>query len=115
MSEMLSTSGLSLLSSDSFEWLLRRAALNLRLTRAGAQFGAPSGSHAPTRIDSDPIGATAGALWQILSDDGSATFARLIQEVGVPESLFYMAVGWLAREGKLEFEKQDGDYLIRLT
>jgi winged helix-turn-helix protein DUF2582 len=114
MREMLSTSGLSLLSSDSFEWLLRRASLNLRLGRSGTHFSAPPGSHTPTRIDSDPIGATAGALWQILSDDGSATFAGLIQEVGVPESLFYMAVGWLVREGKLEFEKHDGDYLIRL-
>src|ERR1700732_3973945 len=115
MSEMPSTSGLSRVSSDSFEWLLRRAALNLRLARSGAHLGAPYGSHTPTRVDSDPIGATAGALWQILSDDGSATFACLMQEVGVPESLFYMAVGWLAREGKLEFEKHDGDYLIRLT
>ena len=115
MSETLPTSGLSLVSSDSFERLLRRASLNLRLARSGAQSGARSGSLAPARIDSEPIGEAAGVIWQILAEEGPASFATVIEEVGVPESLFYMAVGWLAREGKLEFERHDGDYLIRLT
>jgi len=115
MNEMLPTSVLSLTSSDSFERLLRRASLNLRLTRSATRSGARSESHAPDRIDSEPIGETAGVLWQILSEEGPASFASLIQEIGVPESLFYMAVGWLAREGKVEFEQHDGDYLILLT
>jgi hypothetical protein len=116
MNELLSTSGLSRLSSDSFERILRRASLNLRLARSGGVRAAvQSNSCSPLRIDSDPIGETAGTLWQLLAEYGPATFACLIQEVGVPESLFYMAVGWLAREGKLEFEPHDGDYLVRLT
>jgi hypothetical protein len=115
MSEMLPASGLSLLSSDGFERLLRRASLNLRLARSSPTSSADPGSLAPARIGSTPIGEAAGALWQILAEQGPAPFATLIQDVSVPESLFYMAVGWLAREGKLEFEKYDGDYLIRLT
>ena len=39
----------------------------------------------------------------------------LIEEVDVPQSLFFMAVGWLSREGKLQFEPADGDYLVRLA
>jgi len=88
--------------------MLRRAALNLRLACSGTR----SGPHAPARIDFEPIGEMAGALWQLLAEEGPASFATLIQEVGVPESLFYMAVGWLARENKIEFEQHDGDYLI---
>jgi len=32
----------------------------------------------------------------------------------VPESLFFMAVGWLARENKITIEPCHGDYEIRL-
>jgi hypothetical protein len=36
----------------------------------------------------------------MLSDLGPTTFALLIETIAVPESLFFMAVGWLAREIK---------------
>jgi hypothetical protein len=42
------------------------------------------------------------------------TFASMMNELNVPESVFFMAVGWLAREGKIEFEPCGGDYRIRL-
>jgi hypothetical protein len=50
----------------------------------------------------------------MLSDLGPTTFALLIEAVGVPESLFFMAVGWLARENKITIEPHDGDYQMRL-
>jgi hypothetical protein len=34
----------------------------------------------------------------MLFDQGPTTFALLIETIGVPESLLFMAVGWLARE-----------------
>jgi hypothetical protein len=34
--------------------------------------------------------------------------------VNAPQSLFFMAIGWLSREEKLRFEQANGDYLIRL-
>jgi hypothetical protein len=61
-----------------------------------------------------PIGETAGVLWHILFEQGPATFAPLIEAMGVPESLFFMAVGWLARENKITIEPRDGDYEMRL-
>jgi len=60
------------------------------------------------------IGETAGAIWQRLSQEGPQTLGVLMHEVNVPESLFFMAVGWLSREGKLEFEPTDGDYTVWL-
>jgi len=50
----------------------------------------------------------------MLSDQGATTFALLIEAVGVPESLFFMAVGWLARGNKITIEPHDGDYEMRL-
>jgi hypothetical protein len=101
---------ISPLSSEAFDQLLRRAAAYSTLGTvrlAGAKCGAESAEFAP-------IGETAGALWHMLSDGGPTTFATLIDAIGVPESLFFMAVGWLARENKITIEPHNGDYEIRL-
>jgi Winged helix-turn-helix domain (DUF2582) len=98
------------LSLEPFERLLRRAALNFRLIDLKARAQRAGNSH----LDLAPIGEAAGILWQILLDDGPSRFSNLMDEVNVPESVFFMAVGWLAREGKIEFEPDGGDYRIRL-
>jgi hypothetical protein len=38
-----------------------------------------------------------------------------MEEVNAPQSLFFMAIGWLSREEKLRFESADGDYIVRLA
>jgi Winged helix-turn-helix domain (DUF2582) len=63
----------------------------------------------------DQIGDTAGAIWESLSKEGPLTFAALMEEVNAPQSLFFMAIGWLSREDKLQFEPADGDYIVRLA
>lgn len=45
---------------------------------------------------------------------GPPTFAPLIEAIAVPEGLFFMAIGWLARENKITIERDDGDYEVRL-
>ena len=60
------------------------------------------------------VGETAGAIWQALSTSGPLTMAILMEEINAPQSVFFMAVGWLAREDKLEIERTDGDYTVRL-
>ena len=37
-----------------------------------------------------------------------------MEEVDAPQSIFFMAVGWLSREDKLQIEPANGDYLISL-
>ncbi len=61
------------------------------------------------------IGDTAGAVWEVLSCRGPLPFAALLEESNVPQSLFFMAIGWLSREDKLRFEPADGDYVVRLA
>ena len=90
--------------------MLRLAAANSavirdRSARARSIFGSP---------ELGQIGETAGVVWHVLADQGPTTFAPLIETIGVPESLFFMAVGWLARENKITIESHDGDYEIRL-
>jgi hypothetical protein len=63
----------------------------------------------------DQIGETAGAVWVVLSKDGPLTFSALMQTVNVPQSLLFMAIGWLSREEKLQFESAGGDYVVRLA
>lgn len=95
---------------EAFERLLRRAAATCWLARFRNQ--APS-KGVPT-VNHYEIGETAGAIWQVLSSQGPQTFAALMEEVDAPQSIFFMAVGWLSREDKLQFEPANGDYLVRL-
>jgi hypothetical protein len=92
-----------------FDRLLRRAAAHCWLERFKSQKskGVPIVSY-------DQIGETAGAVWETLSKEGPLPFASLMEEVNAPQSLFFMAVGWLSREEKLQFERADGDYIVRL-
>ena len=98
------------LSSEGFEDLLLRASLNFRFVRPASEDRRRDLVYRNT----SPIGETAGLVWQALAQRGPTTFATLIDVIGVTESLFYMAVGWLAREDKLEIAPGDGDYEIRL-
>jgi winged helix-turn-helix protein DUF2582 len=47
------------------------------------------------------IGDTAGIVWETLSKQGPLTFAALTEEVNAPQSIFFMAIGWLSREDKV--------------
>ena len=48
------------------------------------------------------IGETAGMMWQYLEQNGSASVTGLAQELGVPRDLAMQAIGWLAREEKID-------------
>lgn len=50
------------------------------------------------------IGETAGEIWTALVVENKAmTFNQLKKKTKLPEDLFYMGIGWLAREDKLQF------------
>lgn len=50
------------------------------------------------------IGEAAGAIWRTLDAQGAQTLAKLVKETGLPRDLVMQAVGWLAREEKLDFD-----------
>ncbi|MBW3542551.1 MAG: winged helix-turn-helix domain-containing protein [Planctomycetes bacterium] len=57
----------------------------------------------PARVDS--IGTVAGSVWRYLSESGPVTLSRLARDVAAPRDLVMQAVGWLAREDKVEFQE----------
>jgi Winged helix-turn-helix domain (DUF2582) len=93
-----------------FERLLRRAAAHCWLERSKQQT-----SEGANTVGYEQIGEIAGAVWQTLSKEGPLTFAALMEEVNAPQSLFFMAIGWLAREQKLKIEPAGGDYVVDLA
>jgi len=60
------------------------------------------------------IGATAGEIWRCLNDNGPMSLAKLTKQVGVPRDSVMQAVGWLAREDKVEIEERNRTRIIFL-
>ncbi len=52
------------------------------------------------------IGETAGHVWQFLHLNGKSSLNAVEKGVRAPKWLVDMAVGWLAREGKLELSEE---------
>ena len=64
----------------------------------------------------DNIGYIAGAIWHYLDQNNEATVTKITREIGETERSVLMGVGWLAREGKLDFEKRkQGTYITLKT
>ena len=64
----------------------------------------------------ESIGSVAGAIWHYLENNDEATITKLTRELGETERTVLMGVGWLAREGKLDFERRkQGTYITLKT
>jgi len=57
------------------------------------------------------IGTTAGKVWQVLRKQEEADIQRLPRMLEEKPVIVNQALGWLAREGKLEYREQ-GDRLF---
>ena len=51
------------------------------------------------------IGQTAGEIWRKLSKEGPLSYTRLVKDLAVPRDVIMQALGWLAREEKLEIHE----------
>lgn len=51
------------------------------------------------------IGEAAGQIWKTLAAKGPLSLTKLLKESTIPRDLALQAVGWLAREDKLQFEE----------
>lgn len=61
------------------------------------------------------IGSAAGIVWQSLSSAGALTIPKLIESSGLSRDLVLFGLGWLAREGKLQFLQRGRTRLVELT
>ena len=60
------------------------------------------------------IGEAAGKVWTYLNDTGEVPVPTLLKQVGLPRDMAHRAIGWLAREGKLQFDNAKGVETLRL-
>lgn len=60
------------------------------------------------------IGDAAGRVWRHLRDTGPVTMTKLAKEMDIPRDLVMQAVGWLAREEKIDIEEDARSKTISL-
>ena len=60
------------------------------------------------------VGETAGEIWQALSRDGPHTVAQLKKKVNGTGELVNFALGWLAREEKIEITQEKKIFRVQL-
>lgn len=61
------------------------------------------------------IGETAGQVWEFLQrKNGRCTLSAVTLGVRAPKSLVDMAIGWLAREGKIDVRQEKRSILVSL-
>jgi len=54
------------------------------------------------------IGLNAGKIWKLLDEQGEHSVKELKKKLKLSDHEFFMAIGWLAREGKIfHFEKDE--------
>ena len=65
-------------------------------------------------MDKGKIGESAGIVWRTLENKGKLTFEQLQAETGLDQAAVFTAIGWLAREDKISFNKENGITSVRL-
>jgi hypothetical protein len=60
------------------------------------------------------IGFNAGKIWEYLDENKEQPVKDLIKKLKMSTSDFYMAVGWLSREGKLSHKELEGVMTVSL-
>jgi len=62
----------------------------------------------------ESIGQTAGEIWHLLSNNGTSTVAKLVKEVDQSRDLVMQAIGWLAREEKIQIVEKGRSRIVSL-
>ena len=60
------------------------------------------------------IGETAGKVWNVLDEKDTVSIAQLKKATGADEKSLWLALGWLAREDKVDISKNKSSYKIHL-
>jgi hypothetical protein len=62
----------------------------------------------------ETIGANAGLIWKAL-EGGSLGVKAIKKATKLKEAELNLALGWLAREGKIDFTEVEGEVVISLV
>ena len=61
------------------------------------------------------IGEMAGRVWNVLGEKESIAVSTLPQILKEKGEIVYQALGWLAREDKIDFRKKEGKTFVSLS
>lgn len=61
------------------------------------------------------IGNWAGLVWVALNEKGKVGVKGLKKATKLKEKEVYAAIGWLAREGKVNVEEEETDVMVSLV
>lgn len=65
-------------------------------------------------MDKNDIGFNAGKIWQLLSNNAKWSYGDLKMKSGLKDKELGAALGWLAREDKIEIEQQEEELSVYL-
>ena len=65
-------------------------------------------------MDNNEIGLNAGKVWQLLSNNDIWSYGNLKRNSGLKDKDLGAALGWLAREDKIEFEQEEEELYVYL-
>lgn len=65
-------------------------------------------------MDKVQIGENAGIVWRTLENKSSLSFEELQAETNLDQLQLFTAIGWLAREDKISFNKENDIISVRL-
>lgn len=68
----------------------------------------------PSVASISSIGETAGLVWRALSENGPMPMAKLVKAVGQPRDMTMQALGWLAREDKVNITAKGRSHEVAL-
>ena len=63
----------------------------------------------------EKIGNDAGQVWTVLDAQGTKSVKELKKATKLIDKEIYAAIGWLAREEKIAFQKKEDDWYLSLA
>lgn len=67
-----------------------------------------------TDVDLSEVGQVAGNVWNYLNLNGETSSLKIRSALQIPQSLLFLSLGWLAREGKVRLVSGEQGFLISL-
>jgi hypothetical protein len=60
------------------------------------------------------VGETAGKVWHLLNEQGPQSLAQIEKKLSVTGELVTLAIGWLAREEKVDISQEKRSLRVQL-
>jgi len=66
------------------------------------------------QVEKEQVGETAGKIWHLLDDSGPQTLAQIKKKFNGSGEVAVFALGWLAREDKVDISQDKKSFKVAL-